>query len=121
MVWFRVDDGFYSHPKAMQVSLAARGLWVTAGSWVGQQLTDGIVPNHALAVISPDTVTRTRKLAQELVDAGLWVEIPGGYLFHEWTARNPTRADVESERQRVKGWREQRRAERRAEREANAE
>jgi hypothetical protein len=109
VTWFRVDDGFYSHPKTLAVSLAATGLWVRAGSWVGRQLNDGIVPESALRAISPESPQRTKRLADELVAAGLWLEIPGGYCFHDWRQSNPLRDEVEANRERVREWRRKRR------------
>ncbi|STD70923.1 Uncharacterised protein [Corynebacterium ulcerans] len=35
MTWFKVDDGFYDHPKFLDVPNAAVGLWVKAGAWAG--------------------------------------------------------------------------------------
>lgn len=80
MPWFNVDDGFHSHPKALATSLAARGLWVTAGSWSSAHLTDGVVPDYVLASLggSPE-------LAAELVAAGLWSRMRGAHVFHDWT------------------------------------
>lgn len=89
MPWFRVDDGFHSHPKVLATSLAARGLWVTAGSWSSDHLTDGVVPDHVLASLGG-----TPELADELVASGLWRRRRNGYHFHEWVPRNPLRKDV---------------------------
>jgi hypothetical protein len=79
MSWFRVDDGFYSHPKVLATSLAARGLWASAGSWSKDTHTQGVVLREALAMLggSPE-------LASELVTAGLWERTRGGYRFHDW-------------------------------------
>lgn len=79
MPWFPVDDSFHSHPKALATSLAARGLWVTAGSWSSAHLTDGVVPVHVLASLGG-----TPELAAELVAAGLWRRTRQGYVFHDW-------------------------------------
>ena len=79
MPWFPVDDSFYSHPKALATSLAARGLWATAGSWSSAHLTDGVVPVHVLASLGG-----TPELAAELVTAGLWRRTRNGYVFHDW-------------------------------------
>ena len=79
MPWFPVDDSFYSHPKALAASLAARGLWVTAGSWSSAHLTDGVVPVHVLGLLGG-----TPELAAELVAAGLWKRTRRGYVFHDW-------------------------------------
>lgn len=93
MPWFRVDDGFHSHPKALATSLAARGLWVTAGSWSSSHLTDGVVPDQVLASLGG-----TPELAAELVAAGLWRRRRQSYVFHEFLSRNPSREAVENER-----------------------
>lgn len=90
MPWFNVDDGFAFHRKAMRAGNAACGLWVRAGSWSAHQLTEGFVPDDIVATLG--TFTQARRL----VSAGLWVEVEGGFRFHEWTAdgRNPTREQV---------------------------
>ena len=44
----RVDDRLHDHPKFLKCSLSARGLWITALSWVGDKLTDGFVPHSCL-------------------------------------------------------------------------
>lgn len=79
MPWFPVDDSFHSHPKALATSLAARGLWATAGSWSSAYLTDGVVPVHVLASLGG-----TPELVAELVAAGLWRRTRQGYVFHDW-------------------------------------
>lgn len=90
--WFKVDDGFAVHPKALQAGNAACGLWVRAGSWCMQQLTDGFVPVHVLPTLG------TAREAQLLVNAGLWKKVSGGWTFHEWDVRQPSREQVEKDR-----------------------
>lgn len=92
MPWFKVDDGFAVHPKALAAGNAACGLWVRAGSWSMQQLTDGFVPEHVLPTLG------TKREAQLLVNAGLWKRAPGGWTFHEWECRQPSREQVERDR-----------------------
>ncbi len=91
MTWFKVDDGLHSHPKALATSLEALGLWAVAGSWSSQHLTDGVVPQHAVTLLSRGQ----SELADELVAAGLWKRVRDGYRFHDWKDRNPTRAEVQ--------------------------
>lgn len=94
MPWFRVDDGFHSHPKTLSTSLSARGLWVTAGSWSSAHLTNGVVRPQDLAALGG-----TPELAAELVSAGLWEKRRGGgWKFHDWSCKNPTREAVENDR-----------------------
>ena len=92
MPWFKVDDGFAVHPKALAAGNAACGLWVRAGSWSMQQLTDGFVPEHVLPTLG------SKREADLLVNAGLWKRAPGGWTFHEWEARQPSREQVEKDR-----------------------
>jgi hypothetical protein len=86
MPWFKVDDGFWGHPKRLACPLSAIGLWVAAGSWSAQQLTDGHVPRHVLAVLGGKP-----KDAAALVTAGLWTATPDGWRFHDWHDMQPTR------------------------------
>lgn len=44
MTWFKLDDGFYDHPKVADLPNAAVGLWVKAAVWCSKHLTDGVVP-----------------------------------------------------------------------------
>ncbi|MFE5658337.1 hypothetical protein ACFQ9H_19370 [Streptomyces sp. NPDC056517] len=67
MPYFPVDDGAHSHPKFLRASMAARGLWVTVGSWVAAQLTDGHVPGPVVKMYGG-----TAAQVRSLVDAGLW-------------------------------------------------
>jgi len=100
MVWFKVDDKLHSHPKTSNASLAAIGLWALAGSWCSDHLTDGRVPEHMIQSMSRGAV----ELADELVAAGFWVRVKGGYRFHQWgadsdgTKRNPSKKEVAAER-----------------------
>lgn len=111
MTWFKVDDTLHSHKKAMRAGAEAMGLWVLAGSWAADQLTDGWVPDYAITRWSshPD------ELANRLVAAGLWVEGEHdgdkGWWFHEWEERQPTRSDVlvrrKADAERRARWREE--------------
>jgi hypothetical protein len=93
MAWFKVDDGWWSHPKTLRLSAGATALWVRAGSWASQQLTDGFVPKAALPMIGG-----TPKLAAELVDAGFWVPLERGWAFHDWEEYQPAAVDVKQRR-----------------------
>lgn len=110
MPWFRVDDTFSHHAKVMAAGNAAIGLWVRAGAWSMQQLTDGFIPTHVAKQLG------TRAECNRLVDAGLWVEKDDGWQFHEWDQRQPSRVQVFAEREaaaeRQRKAREKRRQER---------
>ncbi len=103
MPWFKVDDQLAFHRKALMAGNAAMGLWVRAGSWAAQQLTDGIIPDDLLSSLG------SRYQADRLVKAGLWEREPGGYRFVNWHEWQPTRAEVEKRRadgaERLRQWR----------------
>jgi hypothetical protein len=96
MPWFKVDDNLAFHHKAIAAGNPALGLWVRAGSMCAQQLTDGFVPDHMVMILG------TKAQAERLVSVGLWDRAKGGYNFHEWAERQPSKADVEAERAAAK-------------------
>lgn len=109
MTWFKVDDKLHAHKKARKAGKAAMGLWVLAGSWSADNLTDGFIPATQISAC-----LGTRTDAARLVSAGLWIPcvIDGedGWLFKDWPTYNPLREEVEQKREetaeRVRKWRE---------------
>lgn len=98
MTWFKVDDTLHSHKKAMRAGIEAMGLWVLAGSWAADQLTNGWVPDYAVM----RWASNAAELAERLVSAGFWVqgEHDGetGWWFHQWDERQPTKQEVMARR-----------------------
>lgn len=99
MTWFKVDDTLAGHPKPRRAGLPAMGLWVVAGAFCGQNLTDGFVPEWYVA-----SWPRGKQHAAALVDAGLWAvserDGDSGWLFHEWHQANPTREEELQKREK---------------------
>ena len=104
MTWFRVDDTLGTHPKARAAGNRAMGLWVMAGSWSSQQLTEGFVPDWFVGGFPMG-----RRDAEVLVEVGLWTTAVDGWQFHEWSQSNPTRESElirrENDRKRKAEWR----------------
>lgn len=112
MTWFRVDDGFYDHPKVVQLfddpedAVIAIALWAMAGSWASKQLTDGVVPAQVLRRLLPGV--DCERGAAALVRVGLWREEKTKkkpakrarveYHFLDWSDWNPTKDQVEKKR-----------------------
>jgi len=94
MPWFKVDDGFHGHPKVVNLSTSAVGLWLLAGTWSAQYLTDGRVASGTIRRLGGSPAD-----ADELVAEGLWHATDDGYEFHEWEKYQPTKAEVEAERE----------------------
>jgi hypothetical protein len=95
MPWFKVDDGFHGHPKVVELSLEAVGVWTLAGSWCASYLTDG-----EIGLKSIQRLGGSQEQANELVYAGLWTEPePGLFQFKDWGDYQPLKAAVEAERE----------------------
>lgn len=101
MTWFKVDDGFNSHPKTRRAGLAAVGLWTVAGSWSAQHKQDGFVPDW-FATSWP----QGRRLAALLVTAGLWETSVAagekGWRFRDWDDYQQSLAEIEREREHAR-------------------
>lgn len=93
MPWFKIDDGFHGHPKVVELTLGAVGLWTLAGSWCAKYLTDGFVPTKTVIRLGGSIDE-----ALELEHAGLWYSADGGHQFKDWADYQPLKADVEAER-----------------------
>ena len=107
MPWFVIDDSAHMHPKMIAASNAGVGLWVRAGAYASQHLTDGIVPGVIAKMYG------SKPQISKLVAAGLWHEhghtcrhpkcqqpAPGDYYMHDYLAYNPSRREVTAKRER---------------------
>lgn len=93
MTWFRIDDGFWSHPKTSTLSDSSVALWVRAGAYSCQHLTDGFIPKDSLKLLGKPAS------AKGLVAAGLWLEVAGGWRFHDWDEYQETSSAVKKRRE----------------------
>jgi hypothetical protein len=111
-MWFKVDDGFYDHPKVLKLC-AMKGwerslaLWTLAGSWSSKQESDGNVPLFVVARLGFASAD-----ADRLILVGLWESVKDGFLFHNWAKANPLKTTLEAKRaankKRVVEWRDKR-------------
>ena len=92
--WFKVDDAFHSHPKVMELTTGAVGLWTLAGAWCADYLTDGEIRTGQLRRLGG-----TEDEAAQLVEAGLWIPTEDGYRFKDWHDYQPTRESVEADKE----------------------
>lgn len=101
MTWMKVDDGFHSSPKLQSIParhrFQAAGLWVIAGSWASQQMTDGFIPDYMIAMWKP-----TAKTVDSLVSSGLWERVRDGFAFRSWCEYNPSKQQTMHEREASK-------------------
>lgn len=97
MSWAKLDDGMWSHPKFLDLSNGAIGVWAKALSWSAQQLRDGAIPRALKAMMRA-----TDAEVAELVNAELWDETEDGWQIHDYLAFNPSRESVLAERDKGK-------------------
>ena len=97
MTWFKVDDSFYDHPKALAAGPAV-ALWLRAGCWCARQLTDGFVHRAVLPQVGGSPAMAKRLVEARAVPGGtgLWVPVDGGWLFHDWADYQPTKVSREA-------------------------
>lgn len=91
--WFKIDDGFWSHPKVLELSPDAVALWVRAGSYCAGHLTDGEVKPSILRLMGA-----TDDAAAELVESGLWDFEGGSWWFHDWAEYQPSASATKEKR-----------------------
>jgi hypothetical protein len=112
-VWFKVDDKLHSHRKlrkalrgheTKRVDIAPMGLWVAAGSWSGDNLTDGFVPEWFVSSLDDDWAA----LAARLVEARLWepdtdADDEPGWRFLHWSDERPGKPRYNDTREMILG------------------
>ena len=97
MAWFKVDDGFYTSLKFLSIprplQAQAAGVWLLAGTWSADKMTDGFVPYAVTELWEFDV-----DVIEELVKCGLWDhdEERGGIWFHDWADYQPLREQLEA-------------------------
>lgn len=106
MPHFWVDDGWHKHRKRIITGMdlegfAARGLWLDAGSWCCDELTDGWVPAYMIDYLAPGI---GRDLAKRLERGRLWEpetrDGEDGWQFHDWADFQLMRSEVLAQRKR---------------------
>jgi hypothetical protein len=92
MTWFRLDDAFHNHPKAIRAGNAGVGLWVRCGTWSANHLTDGVIPAEVVNMYGkgPDIARVTA--------ARLWVQEGDEYVIPDYLEYNPSRETVLAQR-----------------------
>jgi hypothetical protein len=120
MPWFKVDDGLHAHRKSARAGIEAMGLWVIAGSWSADQLTDGFIPDYIAVKLDP----KAKQHAAALCKAGFWFpherDGDAGWQFHDWEAHQPSAKSTLEKRAEAKDRMQRLRENRKANRGANS-
>jgi hypothetical protein len=100
MTWARLDDSFPEHPKVAALTDSAFRLWTTALCYSARNLTDGLISPVALRYCGSNAnLSRPGRTASTLVTAGLWEAEGDAYRIHDYLDYNPSKADVERDRE----------------------
>lgn len=118
MSWVKIDDQLHTNEKALDCSLAARGLWLMCLSWVGDKETDGAIPR---SVVRLHAGPQWQELSEELVSAGLWDVTETGWQFHDYLSYNKSHEELEADRNKAKDRMARVRGERRPQQETRSE
>jgi hypothetical protein len=92
-------DGVSHHPKVIAAGPEAAWLWVAAIDYARAHLTNGLVPFAILPMLGRFR-TRVDRLAAQLVAAGLFVPVDGGYTIHDFLDHNDSREAVLEKRRK---------------------
>lgn len=96
MTWLKTDDRYPTHRKIRRLTDGAYRLHHTALSFAARDETDGLV--HMVDIEEMQHGRRLAKHIPNLVEAGLWKPIEGGWMLHDFLDYNPSHAHLEAER-----------------------
>ena len=96
MTWIKLDDTLPNNPKILPLSDKAFRLYIEGLCYANQYLTDGFL---AQAVVNR---LDSGNAAQELLLAGLWLEVDLGMQIHDYCEHQTSRKAVEEKREQVR-------------------
>ena len=92
MPWVRLEDGMYTHPKLVDISVFARWLLVASICYSNQNATDGVLSRNAAESVG--MIRDPVEAIQELLDVGLWERHGSGYRIHDYHQYQPSREQI---------------------------
>ena len=96
MPWVRIADDFPDHPKVVRAGVEAAWLYVCGLAYSNRYATDGLIPSVQVRRLA-DVADATR-LADRLVEVGLWERAADGYQIHDYGEYQPSADDIKRER-----------------------
>lgn len=93
-----LKDGIRSNRKLIKAGPEACWLWVVAIDYSRCELLDGFVPEDVVPLLAK--FKDAAKLAERLVDAGLFERVDGGYQIHDFHDFNDSADTVRAKRAR---------------------
>ena len=117
MEWVKSLTGYYRLLEIATGTDAMEVMFKRADALAGELGSDGFIPDAMLSQLTRKP-GQAKKTAQQLVDAGLWVRVKGGYLIVDWASIN---AELKRLQDRKKKDRDRKRTERAASRDVSTE
>lgn len=99
MTWVKLGDEFIDAPVWEELGAAALMLHLAALSFCNRTLSDGFVKKDRVTTLHPAVSRNARRLAGQLVDAGVWRVQGEGYVVAEYvddTKRSDGRGDEQA-------------------------
>lgn len=100
MSWVRTDDQMPRHPKIWPLSDAAYRLHHHGLSHCAAYATDGLVSLSYIDTLTP-AGRKARKQADELVAAGVWEAVPGGWQIHDYLEYQLSASEIAEQRRQA--------------------
>jgi hypothetical protein len=83
MTWAKLDDKANEHRKQLAAGAEACWLWACGLMYANRQRArDGFIPEAAIGMLYP--FKTPKRLAERLVEVGLWERTEGGYQIHRF-------------------------------------
>jgi hypothetical protein len=112
-LFVKLDCEFDSDDKVLACSGQAQLVFIKSLMLSKRRMSDGFIHSKHLRLLADafdDGPENRAGWAQELVDAGLWTEVPDGWVIGSWSKHNKSSADIEkdnaAEAERKRVWRE---------------
>lgn len=93
MAWQKIDDRMVEHTKISPLSDSGFRAMIELWAYASRNLTDGLVPTRDARRIA------STKVMCELVGAGLFHEVTGGWVAHDWLDHNPPASGIRAKRE----------------------
>lgn len=94
MSWVKIDDGFSGHRKFRRAEPDGVALFVAGLCYCARHATDGRIGKDELIEVYPWGNLRAEKVAQRLVDTGLWEDHGDFWMVHDYAEYNETKEEI---------------------------
>lgn len=97
--WIKILNSLPAHPKILRAGDRGAWLYVCGLCYANEHLTDGFIPREVLMVAAPG-VKAPERLAERLVQTGLWHVAEGGWVIHDYADHQRTSTQVKETRRK---------------------